>query len=43
VRHEADERLADAVRRFRPDHILIALRASDHNAWQEAGVPGESA
>ena len=26
---------ADAVRRFRPDHILIALRASDHSAWQE--------
>jgi len=26
---------ADAVRRFRPHHILIALRASDHHAWQE--------
>jgi hypothetical protein len=26
---------ADAVRRFRPNHILIALRASDHSAWQE--------
>jgi hypothetical protein len=26
---------ADAVRRFRPQHILIALRASDHSAWQE--------
>ena len=26
---------ADAVRRFRPDHILIGLRASDHSAWQE--------
>jgi hypothetical protein len=26
---------ADAVRRFRPDHILIALRASDHSGWQE--------
>jgi hypothetical protein len=25
----------DAVRRFRPHHILIALRASDHSAWQE--------
>jgi hypothetical protein len=25
----------DAVRRFRPDHILIALRAADHSAWQE--------
>jgi hypothetical protein len=26
---------ADAVRSFRPHHILIALRASDHSAWQE--------
>jgi hypothetical protein len=26
---------ADAVRRFRPHHILIALRASDHSGWQE--------
>ena len=26
---------ADAVRRFRPHHILVALRASDHSAWQE--------
>jgi hypothetical protein len=26
---------ADAVRHFRPDHILIALRAPDHSAWQE--------
>jgi hypothetical protein len=25
----------DAVRRFRPHHILIALRAADHSAWQE--------
>jgi hypothetical protein len=29
---------ADAVRRFRPDHILLALRASDHAAWQERGL-----
>jgi hypothetical protein len=29
---------ADAVRRFRPDHILIGLRASDHSAWQERGL-----
>jgi hypothetical protein len=28
----------DAVRRFRPDHILLALRASDHSAWQERGL-----
>jgi len=26
---------ADAVRSFRPDHILIGLRMSDHDAWQE--------
>lgn len=25
----------DAVRRFQPHHILIALRAADHSAWQE--------
>ncbi len=29
---------ADAVRRFRPSHILIALRAADHSAWQERGL-----
>jgi hypothetical protein len=29
---------ADAVRRFRPNHILIGLRASDHSAWQERGL-----
>jgi hypothetical protein len=29
---------ADAVRRFRPDHILLALRAADHSAWQERGL-----
>jgi hypothetical protein len=26
---------ADAVRLFQPNHILVALRASDHSAWQE--------
>ena len=26
---------ADAVREFRPDHILVALRSADHGAWQE--------
>jgi hypothetical protein len=26
---------ADAIRDFHPDHILIALRSSDHAAWQE--------
>jgi hypothetical protein len=25
----------DAIRDFRPDHILIALRGADHDAWQE--------
>jgi hypothetical protein len=29
---------ADAIRRFRPDHILLALRAADHSAWQERGL-----
>jgi hypothetical protein len=29
---------ADAVRRFGPDHILVALRAADHSAWQERGL-----
>ena len=29
---------ADAVRRFGPHHILLALRASDHAAWQERGL-----
>jgi hypothetical protein len=29
---------ADAVRSFRPDHILLALRASDQAAWQERGL-----
>jgi len=28
----------DAVRRFAPDHVLLALRASDHSAWQERGL-----
>ena len=28
----------DAVRAFRPDHILIALRSADHDAWQERGL-----
>ena len=26
---------ADAIRHFRPDHVLIALRSADHEAWQE--------
>ena len=28
----------DAVREFRPDHILIALRAAEHAGWQERGL-----
>jgi hypothetical protein len=30
--------LDDVMRQFRPDHILIALRSSDHDAWQEQGL-----
>jgi hypothetical protein len=26
---------SDAIREFLPDHILIALRSSDHSGWQE--------
>lgn len=29
---------SDAIRDFRPDHILIALRSSDHSGWQERGL-----
>ena len=29
---------ADAIGRFRPAHILLALRAADHSAWQERGL-----
>ena len=28
----------DAVDDFRPDHILIALRGSEHAGWQERGL-----
>jgi hypothetical protein len=28
----------DAIRMFRPDHILVALRGADHAAWQERGL-----
>ena len=28
----------DAVREFRPDHILIGLRAADRAGWQERGL-----
>jgi hypothetical protein len=33
--------LDDVMRRFQPDHMLIALRASDHDAWQERGLLDE--
>ena len=33
--------LHDVMRRFEPDHILVALRASDHDAWQEQGLLDE--
>jgi hypothetical protein len=33
--------LDDVMRKFEPDHILIALRASDHDAWQERGLLDE--
>jgi nucleotide-binding universal stress UspA family protein len=30
--------IADAVAEFRPDHMLIALRGSEHANWQEHGL-----
>jgi hypothetical protein len=33
--------LDDVMREFSPDHILIALRAADHDAWQEQGLLDE--
>jgi nucleotide-binding universal stress UspA family protein len=30
--------IADAVAEFQPDHILIALRSSEHANWQEHGL-----
>jgi hypothetical protein len=32
------EALADAIREFAPDHLLIALRAGDSAGWQERGL-----
>jgi hypothetical protein len=29
---------ADAVAEFQPDHIMIALRSSEHANWQERGL-----
>jgi hypothetical protein len=30
--------VADAVAKFNPDHILIALRSAEHAGWQEQGL-----
>ncbi len=30
--------VADAVADFRPDHLLLALRSSEHANWQERGL-----
>jgi nucleotide-binding universal stress UspA family protein len=30
--------IADAVLEFKPDHILLALRTSEHANWQERGI-----
>jgi nucleotide-binding universal stress UspA family protein len=30
--------VADAVAEFKPDHILLALRSSEHANWQERGL-----
>ena len=32
------EGIADAVREFQPDHLLIALRSSQRAGWQERGL-----
>ena len=32
------EAIADAVRAFNPDHLLIALRAGESAGWQEKGL-----
>jgi hypothetical protein len=32
------EALADAIREFAPDHLLIALRAGEGVGWQERGL-----
>ena len=31
--------VADHVRAFDPDHILVALRSGEHADWQEQGLP----
>jgi hypothetical protein len=32
------EAIADGVREFAPDHLLIALRAGENAGWQERGL-----
>jgi hypothetical protein len=32
------EAIADAIRAFRPDHLLIALRTGEKAGWQERGL-----
>jgi hypothetical protein len=32
------EALADSIREFEPDHLLIALRAGERAGWQERGL-----
>jgi len=35
--------IEDHVRAFQPDHMLIALRSSEHAAWQERGLLAHAA
>jgi nucleotide-binding universal stress UspA family protein len=35
IRGSVNTVIADAIASFHPDHILIALRSSDHSNWQE--------
>jgi hypothetical protein len=30
--------LSDAIAGFQPDHVLVALRSSEHANWQERGL-----
>ena len=32
--------IADAVEDFKPDHLLLALRSTEHANWQERGFEG---
>lgn len=35
------EALADFIREFGPDHLLIALRGEERAGWQEKGLPDQ--